>query len=231
MKREYTNIIRFLMDELVPPIIRDSYWFMYPFFYFAYGTRKNLRRKMQFKSLAYSMNSEEYKAFCIENLVPFKRETNLCESNIKMILGSIRHDFGNVLDVGCGNGYLLNRVAEINPNLELFGLDIMQDPNLKNVTFTKGDISKVSFADNHFDTVICTHTLEHIIDVQKAFDELIRITKRKLIIVVPCQRYFYYSVDGHMQFFNKEAELLRYLPFKKFTLKKLHMDWVYIGEK
>jgi hypothetical protein len=36
MNRSFTNFIRFLMDELVPPIVRDSKWFMFPFFWFGY---------------------------------------------------------------------------------------------------------------------------------------------------------------------------------------------------
>lgn len=232
MKREHTNIIRFIMDELVPPIIRDSRWFMLPFFFAAYKTLKNIDRKMNFKSLAYSMNDEECKAFYIESAIPFTRQTNLCESNIAMILESVKNDSGSVIDIGCGSGYLLSRIAEVNRNLALSACDIKRDKRLPSgVIFTHGDVTALPYADQQFDIVICTHTVEHIINVQKAFDELLRITKKKLIVVVPCQRYFYYTLDGHVQFFYKEAELLRYLLLKNFTLKKLNSDWVYIGEK
>ena len=50
------------MDELVPPILRDSRWFMWPFFVMAYGTF-SVRSFMDFKSKAYSMTDEEYKNF------------------------------------------------------------------------------------------------------------------------------------------------------------------------
>lgn len=232
MKREQTNFIRFIMDELIPPFIRDSYYFMYPFFCMVYKTTKNIDRKMNFKSLSYKMNDEEYLQFCHENLVPFDRETNLCKSNVDLILQNLKDEKGSLIDIGCGNGYLLKKIHEVNPNLKLHGLDIDKDKNFSDkFSFSKGSITKLDFADNQFDIVVSTHTLEHIIKVEEAFNELIRITKRKLIIVVPCQRYFYYTLDGHIQFFYKEAELLRYLPFKKFTLTKLDMDWVYIGEK
>ncbi len=39
MNRKITNTIRFVLDELIPPIIRDSYWFMYPIFYIVYKGR------------------------------------------------------------------------------------------------------------------------------------------------------------------------------------------------
>ena len=231
MKREYTNAIRFLMDELIPPIIRDSRYFMYPFFCMVYKTKKNLDRKMDFKSLSYKMTEEEYIKFCGECSVPFKRHTNLCKSNLKLILENLKTERGRLADIGCGNGYLLKKIREINPNLELCGVDVRQDKNFTDIAFKNGNIAKLDFADNQFDIVTCTHTIEHIINVEAAFSELIRITKRTLIIVVPCQRYFYYTLDGHIQFFYKEAELMRYLPFKNFTLTKLDGDWVYIGEK
>ena len=230
MKREYTNAIRFIMDELIPPIIRDSRLFMYPFFYFIYKTTKDINRRMNFKALAYKMSEEEYLNFCIESSVPFKRDTNLCKSNIDLILKNLQTESGSLVDIGCGNGYLLKKIKEINPNLKLCGVDIDKNSNL-DFPFIKGNLTKLDFNDNQFDIVTCTHALEHVIDIQTAFNDLIRITKKKLIIVVPCQRYFYYTLDGHIQFFYKAEELLRYLPFKKFTLTKLNMDWVYIGEK
>jgi SAM-dependent methyltransferase len=196
-----------------------------------YKTRKDLDRKMDFKSLSYKMTEEEYIKFCGECLVPFERETNLCKSNLKLILENLKTERGRLTDIGCGNGYLLEKIREVNPNLELCGVDVQQDKNFTDIAFKNGNIAKLDFADNQFDIVTCTHTIEHIINVEDAFSELIRITKRKLIIVVPCQRYFYYTLDGHIQFFYKEAELLRYLPFKNFTLNKLDGDWIYIGEK
>ena len=219
------------MDELIPPIIRDSRIFMYPFFYMIYKTRKDIDRRMDFKALSYKMTESEYMKFCHESLVPFKRETNLCKSNIDLILQNLKSEKGKLVDIGCGNGYLLQKIHEVNPDLELCGVDINKDKNFPDFSFKAGNITKLDFTDEQFDIVTCTHTIEHIINVQAAFDELIRITKRKLIIVVPCQRYFYYTLDGHIQFFYKEEELLSFLPFKKFTLTKKDMDFVYIGEK
>lgn len=62
MKREITNKIRFVLDEFVPPILRDSRWFMWPFFIAAYG-RLSVAEIMDFKSKAYQMTDDEYSAF------------------------------------------------------------------------------------------------------------------------------------------------------------------------
>ena len=41
----------------------------------------------------------------------------------------------------------------------------------------KEDIFNLSFEDKYFDGVICSHTLEHILDYHTAINELMRVTK------------------------------------------------------
>ena len=62
MNRSFTNFIRFLMDELVPPIVRDSKWFMFPFFWFGYRG-KFVREVMEFKSRVTAMTQENMPIF------------------------------------------------------------------------------------------------------------------------------------------------------------------------
>ena len=63
------------------------------------------------------------------------------------------------------------------------------------------DITGLPFEDHSFDVVLCTHALEHIRDPQKALGELMRVTGRRLIVVVPHQREYRYTVDLHVNFF------------------------------
>jgi SAM-dependent methyltransferase len=51
----------------------------------------------------------------------------------------------------------------------------------------KEDITNLSFKDNEFDTIYCSHILEHIEDDQKAINELYRVAKKdsNVIILVP----------------------------------------------
>lgn len=50
------------MDECLPPIIRDSRWFMYVFYFLAYRGR-NISQVMQFKRRVKSMSDKEYTEF------------------------------------------------------------------------------------------------------------------------------------------------------------------------
>lgn len=65
----------------------------------------------------------------------------------------------------------------------------------------KGSILSLPFNDNSFDTVLCTHALEHIKDYRLALKELLRVTKHRLIITVPRQREYKYTIDLHVHFF------------------------------
>jgi ubiquinone/menaquinone biosynthesis C-methylase UbiE len=64
----------------------------------------------------------------------------------------------------------------------------------------KGSILSLPFDDNSFDVVLCTHALEHIKDHRRALSELLRVTKRRLIITVPRQREYKYTIDLHVHF-------------------------------
>lgn len=83
------------------------------------------------------------------------------------------------------------------------------------------------FEDNSFDTVICTHALEHIKNEKKALKELRRICRKKLIIVVPRQRDFRYTFDLHINFYpyryNVEAMLE-----SDAIIELLNNDWMCI---
>ena len=63
------------------------------------------------------------------------------------------------------------------------------------------------FRDGAFDTVVCAHTLEHIPDLFGAAAELRRVAHR-VVVVVPRQRYYRYTVDYHLHFFPSAAPLV-----------------------
>ena len=115
--------------------------------------------------------------------------------------------------------------------MDVAGMDVVNLLDAGQISFYEGDISGTGFSDNQFDTVICTHTIEHLVNLQECINELVRITKHQLIIVTPCQRYFYYTLDEHINFFHKKDVLVCLFPFTSFVCKKIGFDWVYIGYK
>ena len=102
----------------------------------------------------------------------------------------LQHD--KILDVGCGVGhYYVSLKKRIKKDFEYVGIDIIDDyikkakvifAQEKNVFFRKGDIFNIPFKRNSFDIVICNNFLHNLPSIQKSIQELLRVTKRYLLI-------------------------------------------------
>ncbi len=225
LNRNLTNCIRWILDECLPPIIRDNKFFMFPFYYWAYRG-KNIPAIMNYKKLVYGFSPEEYKQF-YANLDSLSRNrlTDLNHKSIAIILSKLKPDTKTLLDVGCGSGYLLDQIARKYPHIKLAGVDITSPSKSCRHEYYQEDIQKLSFDDASFDVVTCCHTLEHILKVERAVSELQRICREKLIIVVPCQRYYFYTLDEHLNFFTREEQLIPLLETEHFQLEKCQKVW------
>src|SRR3546814_15505307 len=69
------------------------------------------------------------------------------------------------------------------------------------------NIARLPFPDKSFDTVICTHVLEHILDFRGALAELRRVAAKRLIIVVPQEREYRFTFNPHLHFRSEERRV------------------------
>jgi len=230
MNRDVTNVLRYFMDEWIPPVIRDSRWFMYPFFWIAYRG-KNLPEVMDFKSRVHSFTPEDYDRF-YNNLDTISRNriTDLNKPSLRFILDNIDPSARTLIDVGSGNGFLLRTIHKRHPNLELTGFDIKDKDDSTAYSYVKGNIERMPFADKSFDIVTCSHTVEHLIRLERCMAELVRIARKQVLIVTPCQRYYYHTLDEHVNFFPFREALTATIPLKNFSCEKVKGDWVYLGK-
>lgn len=97
------------------------------------------------------------------------------------------------------------------------------------VDFVQANIQSLPFDDAAFDTVVCTHTLEHVQDIAGAVSELRRVAARQLILVVPRQRPYKYTFDLHIHFFPYEWDVRKHLmghaDFSTQEISCLGGDW------
>ncbi len=134
-----------------------------------------------------------------------------------------------VLDAGCGSGRHLRALARL-PGLKIMGVDRNQNDVNEAVKALRempdalsddycvqcADITRLPFADESFDCVICSEVLEHIPEHEAALQELVRVLKPKGALVVSVPRYFSericwlissaYSSDegGHIRIYKKK---------------------------
>jgi ubiquinone/menaquinone biosynthesis C-methylase UbiE len=118
-----------------------------------------------------------------------------------------------ICDVGCGTGYLLKAITAGRQEqfTRIVGVDLVRPTGLKTdgIEFIEAPIERLPFADRSFDTVICTHVIEHILDCRAAIAELRRLAAKRLIIVVPCEREGIYTFNPHFNFFPYTHSFLR----------------------
>lgn len=105
-----------------------------------------------------------------------------------------------LLDVGCGNGFLLRAACEA--GLETYGIDIsdvaieLARQNAPDANVKVGSAEDLSYSDDFFDYLTCVGTLEHCSDMNRALREMYRVTKKtvKLCIVVPNANFILWKI-------------------------------------
>ncbi len=232
MSRESNLIINKLLNDYLPPVVRDQRWFGWLM------TRALYRDKapiyMNFHERAYSMSDAEFAQVyaTIQEPTPI-RDTDLNMACVNLILENIAGD--SVLEVACGRGYLLERLQARGGRV--VACDIALKQGLANrfpqITFVESPAEKLPFNDGEFDTVVCTHMLEHVRDLPAVLNELRRVTRERLIVVVPCERPHFYTPSLHLHFFPYAYSFL--LAFKPkaghYQLQKAGGDWFYYENK
>lgn len=89
----------------------------------------------------------------------------------------------NMLDVGCGPGTFLARLAAAGHRGQLVGLDFSEgmvaqaSRDFPGIRFRQGDAQQLPFADQTFDVVTARHMLYHVPDPRLALSEMRRVLK------------------------------------------------------
>lgn len=88
------------------------------------------------------------------------------------------HLSGKLLDVGCAQRYL----EKLRPDLDYTGVDMGGQPDIR-LNFE--EIERLPFDDGNFDAVVCCDVLEHLNNLHFMFSELVRVSKKTVLISLP----------------------------------------------
>ena len=206
MNRETTNKIRFVIEDILPAFIRDSFLFR-GLASAVWG--KHISDLARFRARAAFLSEEEY-----EQLYRDHPRVHEGSDNSQACIDQICADVigQSVCDVGCGTGFLLDQIRKSNTGISrLTGVDFVIDDAdaLDGIEYVAAKIEDLPFKDGEFDTVICTHVIEHVLDYRAAIAELRRITAKRLIIIVPREREYKYTFNPHFNFFPYTHSFLR----------------------
>lgn len=227
MNRTVTNTINYFLDNWVPPKIRDSSLLMGIAMRMAFGPK--YKHYMTFKERAgvlQEKNINYYYDYLSDAMI--KRDTDLNSGCIRFILN---HVVGSrILDAAAGRGYLAGLLYQnIGGYIEAADI-VLPGKKIKGIHYRKATLTRLPYKDRAFDTVICTHALEHIKDSQLALEELRRVCRYRLIIVVPKQREYRYTFDLHINFFPYEYSVRKFIGNREAEIMEIGNDWVCVED-
>mgnify|MGYP001201575508 CR=1 FL=1 len=149
-------------------------------------------------------------------------------------------DGKSILDVGIGNGSLVNMLKKSNRFDRVTGVDISKHSKLillDDIEFKIMNILDLEFKDKEFDTIICMEVLEHleINDFYTGLSELRRVAKDNLIITVPFREkepvWWHDKPGGHRQSFGlRKLNSIFPLGNGKLIEKSGDDNWIMITE-
>ncbi len=142
---------------------------------------------------------------------------------------------GRLLDIGTGPGRLLSLVHELNPELELFGLDISEAmvhlarKNLAglNVNLQRGDIRSSGFPDDFFEMVTCTGSFYLWDGSEECLEEIFRILKRghSAYLFETYQDFDESAVQKALKANLQQESLVRRLVTPRLLMSQLRMTY------
>jgi ubiquinone/menaquinone biosynthesis C-methylase UbiE len=165
---------------------------------------------------------EDYNQFYARDISEW-RELGAKAKTKNIIELAKNHSFNKVLELGAGDGSILQKLNDHKIFKELYALEI-SDSGIEQIkkrelnclkSIQKFDGYKIPYSDNEFDMVVCSHVIEHVEHPRVLLREIKRISKYQ-IFEVPID--FSFSADkkvehflayGHINIFN--PPLFRFL--------------------
>lgn len=205
MKRELTNFLRTVVDEGLPPIVRER-------FPFAWLGRLWLGKGYlpDFKRRAFSMSDDEYVAAyqAVGGMVS-ARGADTTPRQMRWLQDQLEPG-ATVLEIGPGGGELTRRLRD--DGHDVTTLQLHPGPAPADGRTVIGMAEDIPLPDKSYDVTVISMVLEHVRRLTATFLELERVTRRKVLIVTPRQRFYRITFDYHLHFFYSLDHLASHVP-------------------
>lgn len=139
-----------------------------------------------------------------------------------------------ILEIGCGDGAILNELSNLIPEVELYGLEIAESlvnvvnrrkiQNLKECKHFDG--YNIPYDNNLFDLVIMSHVIEHVEHPRILIHEASKVSS-KIVFEVPLE----HTIRLKKNFVLTPTGHLNYYTYKTFRILLQSCDLKIINEK
>jgi ubiquinone/menaquinone biosynthesis C-methylase UbiE len=149
-----------------------------------------------------------------------------------MLFSNASKQSSSILDVGCGIGEYLGKVAGWNETIVGLDLDCVSlKKRVSQFLSIQGDAQHLPFKATEFDLILFSEVLEHMPDPESALDEIVRVLKPdgRLIISTPCKSSFYEKQFGSASLVQFLVALIQKL-LRRPRPPSQHISVQYIGE-
>lgn len=149
---------------------------------------------------------------------------------------SVKKD-ASILEIGCGNGYFLERLAKLGYT-NLFGVDVVEGAvnecqgRLPKVTIEKNDGHNLAFRDNVFDAIVMSHVLEHSPFPYIMLKEAKRVLKESglIFIEVPLELDFT-EKSAHFVMWNTKEDFNAFLHENNLEIIQSEQGYTKLDDK
>lgn len=120
--------------------------------------------------------------------IDYKGSYHSRQTRYQFVLRNFANYFkDSILDVGCDQTYLKSFLNQIKSNrIKYIGVDKMGTPDI----IIDLEKSPLPFQDKEFDFVCCLDVLEHLNNPYEIFDELVRVSRKFILLSLPNNSYF-----------------------------------------
>jgi len=143
---------------------------------------------------------------------------------------------GRLLEVGCGEGLFLTRLALANKGVEIYGIDrweeILQksitkfkEKDIKNVKLSLADAASLPFRNSYFDTIVCINvilSLESQDIVKNVLNEMARVCKRGGRVIFDFRNSKNLLLNLKYKLAPYYDRTVRGLPLKTYSFEEMH---------
>ena len=140
------------------------------------------------------------------------------------IIAQIIQSNKRVLDVGCGDGTLMDYLKKNQQN-DVRGLEpekkLVRECIAKGLSVIEGDAEKelIQFPEKSFDYVVLSQTLQAFLNPEEVLNQLLRIGKQTIISI---PNFGYWKIRLHL-LFKGTMPITKNIPYQWYNTPNLHM--------